>query len=491
MTPTAAPSPPPLSRRARALLAGLLLGAHLAGYLALALVRRAGGAGLPWLLAGFDPLEGLNLLLLAANIILAWALVAGRVEPALAGGAMFLLAAHTFVGNRLAPDHLTSGAMLLVNVLVLYVGVRVWERLPARHWYAFVASYLGLFLVFIRIPGLPLFRGVSNAEPLFLLFLLGLCACARSLRLLAYFWALTLSFTFLQPYSWAATGLLFLALAALFGARPVGAGRSPAALAFLGVGLALALFVLLPVVLMMTGEDALNFEALLRDGQVRAALATTAWTATVSTAFLVLLAVPLAYALSRLRFPGRALILALIEVPVVVPQSVAGIALLKVFGERQPLGEAVEAALGWRFAGTALGICLAQVFVAMPFVTKAAIAAFEAVPEDLELSARALGASSWSAFRRVALPLASRGIFMGAVLSWARAAGEFGALLFIAQTPVTAPVLAWDWFGRKGLADTGPLVAMLLLFSLVMFFLLQLVTRTLPRPAGASGEVRR
>jgi molybdate/tungstate transport system permease protein len=198
--------------------------------------------------------------------------------------------------------------------------------------------------------------------------------------------------------------------------------------------------------------------------------------------------VPLAYAVSRLRFPGRTLLLSLIDVPIIIPQSVAGLALVLVFGPSQPLGGALKDLFGIRFDGTLLGVCLAQVFVAMPFIVKAAIAAFDAVPQDLELAARTLGASSWSAFRRIALPLASRGVFLGAVLAWARAAGEFGALLFIAQTPETVPTLAGRLSDSMGKTQTGPLVAVLLGFSLVMFFLLQLVTRTLPRAATGRAE---
>jgi molybdate/tungstate transport system permease protein len=95
------------------------------------------------------------------------------------------------------------------------------------------------------------------------------------------------------------------------------------------------------------------------------------------------------------------------------------------------------------------------------------------------MAARTLGAPSFDAFRRIAVPLAGRGLFLGAVLAWARAAGEFGALLFLAVHPVTAPVAAYNRFMSVGLVETGPLVTTLLLFSLAMFFLLQIVARTL------------
>ncbi|MFH0964241.1 MAG: ABC transporter permease [Planctomycetota bacterium] len=435
-----------------------LLAAHVALY------------GLFALLGFLEPLELLNVLLLLANFFVAGVLLRGRGELLVGAGVMALIAAHSFLGQRLAPDALTSGALLLVNLLILYVGIEISTHLPGAYWYAFVASYFALFLIFIVL--------LENAEALFLLFLLGLAATARSARLLAYFWAITLSFTFCQPFAWEATIISVLTLTAVFSAR--GAGRSPATLVFLGCGLALVFLVLLPVFVTMLGEDPRNVETVLRDPRIRAAIGRTLFTATASTAFLVLFAVPLAYALSRLRFRGRALLLSLIDIPIIVPQSVAGIALVRVFGKEQFLGGVLERAFGLRFDGTLLGICLAQVFVAMPFLAKSALAAFDSVAVEKELVARTLGASSWGAFLRVALPMASRGVFLGVVLAWARAAGEFGALVFIAPTPETAPVAAYNRFQSVGMVETGPLVATLLGFSLVMFFLLQFVVRVLP-----------
>jgi len=464
-TPTAGGEPSAPSSRTRVAVVVCLLAVHVISY-----------SVLSWL-GVIGPLEFLNILLLAANFVIG-AILLRRGDLLTGGAIMFLVAAHGAFGHRLAPDALTSGAILFVNILVVYVGIKINTHLATRYWYAFVGSYFLLFFIFII--------SMKNAEALFLLFLMGLAATARSFRLLAYFWALTLSFTFCQPYAWEATFISFVILTALFGAR--GSLRSTTALVFLGCGLALVLLVLLPVIIAMLGEDPRNILRVLRDARLRDAIGTTLITATLSTVFLALFTVPLAYAVSRLRFPGRTLLLSLIDVPIVIPQSVAGIALLGVFGKQQFLGETLFYAFGLRFEGAMLGICLAQVFVAMPFFAKSAIAAFDAVPPGLEMSARTLGASGWSAFRRVALPLASRGVFLGAVLAWARAAGEFGAVIFIAPTPETAPVAAFNRFNSVGVVESGPLVAALLLFSVVMFFLLQLVARSFPTAHGATGD---
>lgn len=456
----------PVSKRVRKIVVGSLLAGHVLSHVILSLI------------GAIEPLEFFNLLLLAANFVIAVLLVRKDRDLLLGAGIMFLVAAHAFIGQRLAPDALTSGAILFVNILILYVGTKINVHFPARYWYAFVAGYFLLFYIFII--------QLDNAEALFLLFLLGLAATARSFRLAAYFWALTLSFTFCQPYAWEAAIISFIILFALFGSR--GNLRSRTALVFLCVGLIVVFLVLLPVIITVLGEDPHNLINVLRDSRIRSAIWITVLTATISTIFLVIFIMPLAYAISRLRFPGRTLLLSLIDIPIVIPQSVAGIALIKVFGKQQFIGDMFFRAFGLRFDGTMLGICVAQVFVSMPFIARSAIAAFDAVPEELELSARTLGASSWSAFRRVSLPLASRGLFLGAVLAWARAAGEFGAVIFIAPTPETAPIAAFNRFNSVGVVEAAPLVAVLLLFSLAMFFLLQFVSRSFHTVHGRKGE---
>lgn len=424
------------------------------------------------------PFELFALLLLLFSIGAAVAAWHERGDALLTPGIMLLVVGHAFVGHRLAPDSLTSGAILMANVLVLYVGLKVHEKLPATHWITFVASYFLLYGIFVRT--------MDNAEPLFVLFLMGMVACARSLRLMTYFWALTISFTFCQPYAWVALFVSFSVLTALFGAR--GSVPSPTAVAFLGVGLAVFFLVLLPVIVAVSGQDLHNVELMVRDPRIRRAIGMTVVTATISTTFLLLAGVPLAYALSRLRFPGRTFVLSLVDLPIVIPQSVAGITLLHVFGRQQIIGGALHEMFGTAVDGTMLGICVAQVFVAYPFLVRTAVAAFDGVDEELEWTARTLGASSLSVFRRVSLPLALRGVFVGAVLAWARAAGEFGAVVILAPTPETAPVAAFNRFNSVGVVEAAPLVAVLLMFSMAMFCLLQWATRFLPAAAATPGR---
>lgn len=384
-------------------------------------------------------------------------------------GIMTLMAAHALVGQKIAPDALTSGSMLMVNILLLYVGFKIFTKLSYSHAVAFTLSYFLLFFIFIL--------KIENAAPLFLLALLGLAATARDLKMLTYFWALVISFTIFQPYSWHSVIILFFLLHILYSAREKGFAVSH--MIFLLVGLTVVFLVLLPVLVIMFEEDPRNIFNMLNDQDVINAIKLTAITATVSTIFLVLVCVPLAYVISRFHFKGRSFLLSVIDIPIIIPQSAAGIALLRVFGKNQYIGEILFNSFGIRFDGQVLGICLAQIFVSMPFLLKSAISSFEATPPSLELNAQTLGASPFGSFYRISLPLASRGIFIGAVLAWARAAGEFGAVLFISPFPETAPIAVYNKFTSVGIAEAAPLVTTILLFSIIMFFLLQLVARSL------------
>ena len=417
-----------------------------------------------------EPLRLLNLLISAGVLGVCLDAVVRQRDVFFPVGVILLLMGQVFLGQHVPADNLTSGAILLAGVIVLYVGLKIDEHLDRWHLGCFVTGYLVLYWLFV-------FK-LSNAEPLFLLYVLALAACAKSLRFTAYFWAVVVSFTFCQPYAWESLiGLCFL-LTALWGAR--GRSRSWTTLLFLGCGLVVVLSLLFPIVTLVLGQDVHSLEILLRDPRIRSALGLTLISATVSTLVLLLAMVPLAYALSRLRFPGRALLLSLIDLPIVIPQSAAGIALLCVLGRKQFIGGLLADHFGVYCDGTVLGICLAQIFVAMPFMAKSALAAFDGVDEELEAVADTLGAPTWGVFWRVALPLAARGIAVGAVLSFARAAGEFGALVFLAPTPETAPMAVFNRFNSMGMAEAAPLVSLLLVLSLATFFLLQLSTRLLP-----------
>lgn len=162
-------------------------------------------------------------------------------------------------------------------------------------------------------------------------------------------------------------------------------------------------------------------------GALRLSVLTTL--ATVLTTLVV--GTPTAYLLARYRFPGRAALDTLLDLPMVLPPAVAGIALLMTLGRRGAFGPTLSA-LGIEVSFTTVAVVLAQLFIAAPFYVKAARGGFELADPALEEVAAVFGASPWQTFRRVTVPLALPALLAGAVMSWARALGELGATIMFA-----------------------------------------------------------
>lgn len=177
---------------------------------------------------------------------------------------------------------------------------------------------------------------------------------------------------------------------------------------------------------MMTYIDAPTFGQALVSNEVGFAIRLTAITTTITTALAVLLGIPAGYALSRYRFPCHTLVDTLIDLPIVLPPLVAGIALLIFF--QTALGIWIEAHV-MKFVFTTQGIVLAQFIPAGSFCVRSLKAAFDSVDPRMEQVARTLGCTERQAFWRVTLPLARNGLVAGAIMTWARAAGEFGPIL--------------------------------------------------------------
>jgi molybdate transport system permease protein len=155
-------------------------------------------------------------------------------------------------------------------------------------------------------------------------------------------------------------------------------------------------------------------------------------TATLATGVSLLLGVPLAWLLARTSFPGRRVARALVTVPLVLPPVVGGVALLLVFGRRGLVGGWLDATFGISLPFTTAGVVVAETFVAMPFLVISVEGALRGADARYEEAAATLGATRWTAFRRVTLPLIAPGVAAGAVLCWARALGEFGATITFA-----------------------------------------------------------
>lgn len=200
----------------------------------------------------------------------------------------------------------------------------------------------------------------------------------------------------------------------------------------MGIAILAGLFLGLPVVTLVARS--------VIDGSLQTALGTKVvidalWLSLITTALSLVLVVafglPLAYVLARRRFRGIGIVEAVVDLPIVLPPSVAGLALLLVLGRRGLLGGAFEL-LGISISFTTISVVIAQIFVSAPFFIRSARAGFDSIDRDLEDAARVDGASERQLFRLITLPLAQTALAAGLVMTWARSLGEFGATIMFA-----------------------------------------------------------
>jgi molybdate transport system permease protein len=238
--------------------------------------------------------------------------------------------------------------------------------------------------------------------------------------------------------------------------------------AVVGLTTVLILFLALPVVTLVVRALAGGaLSAALGNRVVLDALALSLATTAISVTLAVVLGTPLAYVLARRRFRGATVLEAVIDLPIVLPPSVAGLALLLVFGRRGVLGGSLEM-LGLTISFTTLAVILAQAFVAAPFFVRSARAGFAAVERDLEDAARVDGAAERQVARWITVPLASSALAAGLVMSWARALGEFGATIMFAGNvegrTQTLPLVVYGEF-QAGHLDASIAAAAILVLA--------------------------
>jgi molybdate transport system permease protein len=271
--------------------------------------------------------------------------------------------------------------------------------------------------------------------------------------------------------------------------RARGWGRSAVGLLpVLAAGLLLA-FLLVPVVALGLSSGLGEVLAGLKNPLALSALALSLFTTTCSLAVVLLLGTALAWLFARRTGRGWRALATLVQLPIVIPPAVSGLALLLAFGRRGLLGPWLErAGIGLPF--TTAAVVLAEVFVSAPFYVQAASASFRRLDPSLLLVARSLGASPARTFFRVALPLSLPGLTTGAALSWSRALGEFGATLMFAgnltgrtQTLPLAIYTAME-------TDLSAAKAMSLVLVVVAFGLLLLVGRRAHSFLGGDGARR-
>jgi molybdate/tungstate transport system permease protein len=258
-----------------------------------------------------------------------------------------------------------------------------------------------------------------------------------------------------------------------------GVKRHFLSLIFLFIGSLLILFTILTLFNMIFRQIVFDTEGLLQaaaDPQVIDAIVLTLYCSFLATVIAAILGTPLAYILARHNFPGKTVVESVIDVPVIIPHSVAGIALYALFMSRSPVGEAFSN-IGVVFEDTLWGIVMAMLFVSAPFYVNSAREGFQSINPRLERVARTLGASQWKSFYKITLPLSARHLFSGAVMAWARGISEFGAVIMIAFYPMIAPVLIFYRFTTHGLAGSQPIAVLLILICIGIFILLRVSSK--------------
>jgi molybdate/tungstate transport system permease protein len=245
------------------------------------------------------------------------------------------------------------------------------------------------------------------------------------------------------------------------------------------LGSCVLLLIVAPLVGLLLSPSGSELAETVRDEQVVGSIKLTLCAAFAAAAAAAFTRVPHAYLLARKRFPGRSVLLAAIDLPIIIPHSAAGIALLSVVGRKSLAGT-----LFGSFVGTFQGIALAMAFVSVPFLVNAARSGFEAVPERLEKAARTLGASPARVFFTISLPLAWRDILGGLILMWGRGISEFGAVVIIAYHPMTTPVLVFQRFNDYGLAHARSAAVLLILICVAVFAVLRFLTGVRRREAA-------
>jgi molybdate/tungstate transport system permease protein len=238
------------------------------------------------------------------------------------------------------------------------------------------------------------------------------------------------------------------------------------------------LFILFPLIEMVAQPTLKDLAETVKDRDVLRSIWLSIYASGIAAIISFLVGTPFAYLLARKQFLGKKLVESIIDLPIMIPHPVIGIAILGLAGRDHWLGQAMQG-IGIQIMGTVTGIVTVLTFVGLPFYVNTVKTGFESIPVRLENVSRSLGASLTGTFLRVTFPLAWRSMIVGIILCCARAISEFGAVVIVAYHPMIAPVMIYERFTAYGLAYSQPVAVWLILVCLVLFLLLRIFS--LPR----------
>ncbi|MGA8257389.1 MAG: ABC transporter permease [Nocardioides sp.] len=226
-----------------------------------------------------------------------------------------------------------------------------------------------------------------------------------------------------------------------------------------------SVFLIVPLVALVIDTPWSQLWSLLGTSKVQDALSLSALTSLATVGLCVVFGTPLAWLLARVEFPGRGVLRALVVVPLVLPPVVAGVALVSALGRNGLIGGVLDDLIGYRIPYTTTAVVISHAFVAMPFFVLAVEGALRSTGAGLDAVAATLGATRWTTFRRITLPLILPGLLAGSALAWARSLGEFGATITFAGnypgTTQTMPSLIYTEL--QGDVEVARTISMILL----------------------------
>ncbi len=246
-------------------------------------------------------------------------------------------------------------------------------------------------------------------------------------------------------------------------------------LIFIFLGSLVLLFIVAPLLGMFLSTSYIDIVDTAKDVEVQNSIWLTLYTSFIATFTFAILAIPLAYILARNDFWAKRLVLGIIDLPIVIPHSAAGIAILGFITRDTVVGKTASH-FGIDLVGHPIGISLAMAFVSIPYLLNAAKDGFVGVPDRLEKAALNLGASPIRVFFTISLPLAWRNILSGMILMFARGMSEFGAVVIVAYHPMITPVQIYERFGAFGLKYARPVAVIFILFCLLFFIALRMLS---------------
>lgn len=242
--------------------------------------------------------------------------------------------------------------------------------------------------------------------------------------------------------------------------------REKMAIAFCVASFFIISFIAVTLINPVISLDPGKFLETVKDREVWACIGLTLGASFISTCTSLVFGVPLAYLLARKKFFGKRVIEGIVDLPIMIPHMVAGIALFSVFSSNGLVGSHLHFI---KFFDAVPGIVVAMLFVSAPFLINPVREGFQSVDPRLEKVARSLGASGWQAFYKVTLPIAYGHILAGIGMSWGRGISEFAAIILLAYYPKVASTMIYEKFLRGGLEESTPMAVLLMLICLGIF----------------------